>query len=152
MALATLSVDLVARLAQFEKDLGLAARSAEQSAQRMAGAFGLVKSSIGALSASVTVGALTAFVRNTINGVDALNDLKDATGASIENISALEDVAARTGTSFETVGTSLVKFNAALLSAEQVVNLFQTAGFAVGIGDWRPERNGLFGRFHVGET
>jgi len=42
-----------------------------------------------------------------------------------------------------------VKFNAGLLSAEQVVNLFQTAGFAVGIGDWRPERDGQFGRFHV---
>lgn len=45
-----------------------------------------------------------------------------------------------------------VKFNAHLLSAEQVVNLFQTAGFAVGVGDWRPERDGQFGRFHVGES
>lgn len=43
-----------------------------------------------------------------------------------------------------------VKFNANLLSAEQVVNLFQTGGFAVGVGDWRPERDGPFGRFHVG--
>lgn len=42
-----------------------------------------------------------------------------------------------------------VKFNAALLSAEQVVNLFETAGFAVGVGEWRPERDGSFGRFHV---
>lgn len=52
------------------------------------------------------------------DGVDALNDLKDATGASIENISALEDVAARTGTSFETVGSALIKFNQALNSAK----------------------------------
>ena len=42
-----------------------------------------------------------------------------------------------------------VKFNAGLMSAEQVVNLFETAGFAVGIGEWRPERNGPYGRFHV---
>lgn len=42
-----------------------------------------------------------------------------------------------------------VKFNANVLSAAQVVNLFQTAGFAVGVGDWRPERDGVFGRFHV---
>ena len=42
-----------------------------------------------------------------------------------------------------------VKFNSAVLSAAQVVNLFETAGFAVGVGDWRPERNGHFGRFHV---
>lgn len=43
----------------------------------------------------------------------------------------------------------LVKFNANLLSAEQVVNLFETAGFAVGVGEWRPERDGPYGRFHV---
>ncbi len=42
-----------------------------------------------------------------------------------------------------------VSFNANVLSAEQIVNLFGTAGFAVGVGDWRPERDGPFGRFHV---
>lgn len=42
-----------------------------------------------------------------------------------------------------------VKFNANLMSAEQVVNLFETAGFAVGVGEWRPERDGPYGRFHV---
>jgi len=49
----------------------------------------------------------------------------------------------------------LVKFNGNLMSAEQVVSLFDTAGFAVGIGEWRPERDGPYGRFHVardGET
>ena len=43
----------------------------------------------------------------------------------------------------------LVKFNSGLMSAEQTVNLFETAGFAVGVGEWRPERDGPFGRFHV---
>jgi hypothetical protein len=51
------------------------------------------------LAAAFTVGAITEFINRTIEGVDALNDLKDATGASIENLSALEDVAARSGTS-----------------------------------------------------
>lgn len=46
--------------------------------------------------------------------------------------------------------TFTVKFNANLLSAEQIINLFETAGFAVGVGEWRPERDGQFGRFHVG--
>jgi hypothetical protein len=52
-----------------------------------------------------------------VDGLDALNDLKDATGASIGNISALEDVALRTGTAFDSVGTSLVKFNKVLSEA-----------------------------------
>lgn len=42
-----------------------------------------------------------------------------------------------------------IKFNAAVISAEQVANLLNVAGFAIGIGEWRPERNGQYGRFHV---
>lgn len=42
-----------------------------------------------------------------------------------------------------------VKFNADKISLEQVVNLFNLAGFGVGIGDWRPEKNGQHGMFHV---
>jgi hypothetical protein len=29
------------------------------------------------------------------------------------------------------------------------VNLFNVAGFAVGVGEWRPERDGSNGMFHV---
>jgi hypothetical protein len=65
-----------------------------------------------------SIAGLSTMVRSLVDGIDAMNDLKDATGASIENISALEDVALRTGTSFDTVATSLVKFNGALNSAE----------------------------------
>jgi hypothetical protein len=70
--------------------------------------------SVAAAFAPVAIGA---FIQRVAGGVDALNDLKDATGASIENISALEDVAARTGTEFDTVATSLVRFNKVLAEA-----------------------------------
>lgn len=42
-----------------------------------------------------------------------------------------------------------IAYNASVLSAEQITNLFNVAGFAVGVGEWRPQRNGSFGRFHV---
>ena len=45
--------------------------------------------------------------------------------------------------------TITVKHNRNVFSAEQVLNLFQTAGFAVGVGEWRPEKDGQYGRFHV---
>lgn len=45
--------------------------------------------------------------------------------------------------------TLAIRYNANVLSAEQVINLFNTAGFAIGVGDWRPEKNGSFGMFHV---
>ena len=42
-----------------------------------------------------------------------------------------------------------VKYNAGVLSLEQVVNLFNLGGFSCGVGEWRIERNGTFGSFHV---
>ncbi len=36
-----------------------------------------------------------------------------------------------------------------MVSEEQILNLFQMAGFAVGIGAWRPEKNGTFGQFEI---
>jgi hypothetical protein len=43
----------------------------------------------------------------------------------------------------------LVRYNEATLSPSQIMNLLNTAGFAVGIGEWRAERDGLNGAFHV---
>ncbi len=42
-----------------------------------------------------------------------------------------------------------VQYNANVISAEQIVNIFNVAGFAVGLGDWRPEKDGQFGMFEV---
>lgn len=43
----------------------------------------------------------------------------------------------------------LVRFNANVLSPEQILNLLNTAGFAVGVGEWRSEKDGQQGLFHV---
>ena len=45
-----------------------------------------------------------------------------------------------------------VQVNASVLSVEQLANLFLIAGFAVGVGEWRPERNGQYGRFELGSV
>jgi hypothetical protein len=118
MALATLSIDLVAKVASFEADLKRVAASTERQANRMSDALGLVAGGLAGLAAGLSVGAFTGFIKNINDGVDALNDIADATGASIENISGLEEVALRTGTSVDTVSGALVKFNQTLNSAD----------------------------------
>lgn len=42
-----------------------------------------------------------------------------------------------------------LRYNSNVLSPEQILNLFNTAGFAVGVGEWRPQRDGSYGMFHV---
>ena len=43
----------------------------------------------------------------------------------------------------------VVEYNPDLIRPEDIVNLLNLAGFGVGIGEWRPQRNGDFGRFEV---
>jgi hypothetical protein len=42
-----------------------------------------------------------------------------------------------------------IQYNANVVSAEQVVNLLNLSGFAVGVGEWRPEKSGSYGRYSV---
>jgi hypothetical protein len=45
----------------------------------------------------------------------------------------------------------LVRYNANVLSESQILNLINVAGFAVGVGEWRPEKDGMNGMFHVAD-
>lgn len=42
-----------------------------------------------------------------------------------------------------------VQFNARMIDLARIAHLFNNAGFGVGIGEWRPECDGNFGRFTV---
>jgi len=51
---------------------------------------------------------------------------------------------------FQEWGVTLtVDINITAMSVEQVVNLFNVGGFACGVGEYRPERDGSWGRFTV---
>lgn len=44
----------------------------------------------------------------------------------------------------------LLEYNASGdMSLEQIINCINAGGYACGIGEWRPEKDGDFGRFHV---
>lgn len=135
MALAVLSIDLEAKLAKLEQGMTQATRIAERNAAAIERRYAKIGDSIRGVAETIA-GAFTAtmfvnFTKGIVEGLDALVDLRDATGASIENISALEDVAARTGTSFEGVGASLIKLNKVLLEAtpgSETANILKAIG------------------------
>lgn len=43
----------------------------------------------------------------------------------------------------------LAKFNTATITAEQLAFIVQEAGLSTGLGEWRPEKDGIFGAFHL---
>lgn len=45
--------------------------------------------------------------------------------------------------------TIKVEFNEGLISVEQILQCVKAAGYGCGIGDWRPEKGGGYGRFEL---
>ncbi len=45
--------------------------------------------------------------------------------------------------------TLTIRYNANAMSMEQIINLFNIGGFACGVGEWRSEKGGSNGMFHV---
>jgi hypothetical protein len=122
MALATLSIDLEARLAKFTAGFTQAQRQVEAAANRMESRFRAVNSTVNTLAGSLAAAfagvSLVTLVRNTVDGIDALNDFADAVGTTVEQASRLEDRALRTGTSMEVATTAAIKLNQVLASAK----------------------------------
>jgi hypothetical protein len=118
MAIATLSIDLVAKLANLQTGMDRASRIVEQSAGRMEGVFTRVSGVAGgvgaALAGGLGVAAVTmmaSYFRTVVDGIDNLNDLADVTGSTVEKMSALEDFALRTGAGVGTVADAVLKLN-----------------------------------------
>ena len=44
--------------------------------------------------------------------------------------------------------TLMIRYNKKAISKEQIMNLMNYGGFACGVGEWRPSRDGSFGTFH----
>ncbi|MEY2653761.1 MAG: hypothetical protein RLZZ524_789 [Pseudomonadota bacterium] len=138
MALATLSIDLVAQLANLQTGLDKATRLAEKQAadiearyQRMARG---VQTAFNVIASAVAVGQIAAFIDAQNNAILAIKDLSEASGSAVGKISGLDDVARRTGTSLDSVSGILLKFNKALGEAgnnKDLAGLFKALGLDV---------------------
>jgi hypothetical protein len=118
MALATLSIDIVAQLAKFEADMGRAAGVVERSAQRMERGFGGLKSVFaGSLLSSFASDAIRAVVRlgpALVEGAAQLQDLEDKTGASAEALARMVTPADVAGISMDQLAGFMVKLTGTL--------------------------------------
>lgn len=109
-----LELQLFADVARIRADMEKAKGIVDKGAVAMQRALSMVSTAFAALGVGAAGAGLLGMIKQINAGVDALNDLKDATGSSIENISALERVERLFGHAAGTAGNTLVKFNQAL--------------------------------------
>ncbi|WP_333710374.1 hypothetical protein [Malikia spinosa] len=76
-------------------------------------------SAISAIGIGVSVGAFVAFVKNTIDGADALNDMSLRTGVAVKTLAEYNLVAEQSGTSLEALGKGIQKLTLSIGQAEQ---------------------------------
>lgn len=89
MAIATLTVDVVAKLASLERDMGRAAHVAERNAAKMDAAFKKVSGAIGAIAGAVSAGALAQWVTGFGQAAKEIDTLSAVSGAGAEQFQRL---------------------------------------------------------------
>src|SRR5678816_4446609 len=96
-ALGNLVVNLAVNAAQFTRDLGKAADDATRSfgamqrdAKKAASAYDQVTSALTKLGVAVSAGAFIKVQMDAIHAIAALDDMAEATGASVEALSAIQ--------------------------------------------------------------
>lgn len=88
-------------------------------ANAIARAASLATAALSALGVGLSGLGLVNFVRQINNGVDAMNDMADATGSTVEKISALDRIERTFGHSTGTATTALLKFNQSLNATDK---------------------------------
>lgn len=137
----SLFVDLIARTAGFETDMGRAARIAEQRSKQIErsikGGFNAALGSVTAFATGLVAGfvsvnaAIDAFFA-TVNKADALDELSQRLGIQVEQLSEWEYAAKLSGTSLESLTTGITRFSKVVAAAasgdSRQANLFKALG------------------------
>lgn len=106
---ATISVDLNARIAQFETEMKKATgtlNSFDSNASRVSSS---VTKAFGALGVGLSVAGFAAFIKSTIDAQDHLNDLSKTTKISVEQLSGLSLAAKQSGSDLDGTAAAINK-------------------------------------------
>lgn len=113
MALATLSVDLVARLADLNTTLGQAVSQVEGASKKMESAFNAVRSVaaniFAGLTAGLSVGVFVKLISDSIAATAGLKELSERTQSTVEGLATIAASAKMVGVDIESIATALQK-------------------------------------------
>lgn len=128
MAFASLTIDVNARLANIERDMGRMAHMAEKESQRTQAAFARIGAAATALAVALPVGAFTAWIKSSIDAADNMRDMAIATGTSVEALASYQLAAEQSGTDVEALAKGMGKLSVFMATnAEEAKKLGITA-------------------------
>lgn len=97
MAIATLSIDIEAKLAKLQDGMDRAVAVSESGARRLEGVFAAASTALAALAAAAPVAALASIVNHAVDVTGAMKDMQESFGASVEGLSQIRAGAALGG-------------------------------------------------------
>lgn len=117
------------------QQVGTTAAGVTGAMRGLTGAAAGLSGALGTLAPLLSAAGLVGMVKNTIDAGNAMYDLSQATGVSVEALARFKKAAVTSGTSLEGVSKGLVKLNKAMLDAatggKASVATFQALGINV---------------------
>lgn len=134
-----LGIDIEARFAQFSDALNKLQHDVTKAFGGIDGAAKALKGTLATIGVSLTVGAITAFVKGAIDAADHLNDLSKKTGIAVETLGGLGFAAKQSGLDVDTMADLISKFNRSIAEAaagkEEKIAIFDKLGISVRDGN-----------------
>lgn len=105
--MAKLTIDIEARLAQFQDSMNRVERTANKTSRSIDSAFGKLNGTLAKLGLGISAGALVAFGKSAIDAFDDIGKASQRVGVSVESLSAFRFAADLADVSVEEFNTGL---------------------------------------------
>jgi len=128
-----LTIDIEARLAQFQDTLTSISKAGDRTARQLNSAFSTLKGTLATIGVGLSAAGLTAFFKSGIDKADELGKLSQKVGVTVESLSALKFAADLSDVSIEQLQTSLVQLAKHAVEAQAGGNESADAFNALGI-------------------
>lgn len=115
---ATLTVDLNARIAQFETEMKRATGSLDKFGKRGDAVAAGMSRAFGALGTVLSVGALASFAKSGIDAADAMNDMSQRTGVAVKTLAEYKLAAQLADTSLDDLAKGIQRLTLSIGKAE----------------------------------
>ncbi|MGL6245649.1 hypothetical protein [Pseudomonas sp.] len=117
MAIAKLSIDIEARLANFEQQMEKVAKQAEGLAGRVKSSFSTLGMTVGGVIGGLVSAEAVGRFKGLVDSLDQLDEAAERLGMSAESLSALDFAGKMNGVEFEDMTTALTKLSVKMQEA-----------------------------------